>query len=182
MNNWRQQFFEAMNCKGVALNAGDGNITIKGNVASETSDPIIVFWAANPVELRSSFHGSGFPFANPAQAYDRTTNFGAVRASNGYFEFKVQTPSAYYAALGTHYVNPHVHIKVCENGKEDHHIIQLGEGVPFRTLTYPIARSNTSFYDHNNLPIRSQEQILYDSAYPDTHNTPENFWGLRPAR
>ncbi len=180
--NWRQQFFEVMNCKGVAINSGDGNITVKGNVTSETLDPIIVFWAANPTELRGSYSGSGLPYATPDQAYDRTPNYGAVRAADGYFEFKVQSPSAYYAALGTVYVNPHVHIKVCENDKEDHHVIQLGEGAPFRTLTYPAARSNENFYDQKNLPIRSQEQILYDSAYPDTNKTPDNFWGLRPAR
>ena len=47
------------------------------------------------------------------------------------------------------------------------------------------------FYYNENLPIRKQEDILRDSAYPSrgTKNNivveekvPDNFWGLRPAR
>ena len=30
------------------------------------------------------------------------------------------------------------------------------------------------------LPVRSQEQILRDSAYPKKNKMPKNFWGLTP--
>lgn len=185
--NWRQQFFDKITCQGVTLNNGDGNVTVRGTVQSKTIDPIIVFWAANPPDYRSSFSGSGLPFANPLQAYDKTPNYGAVRANNGHFEFKIKYPNAYHAGLGTLYIPPHVNVKVCENGEQDkHHIIELGQGVPYRSLTYPTVgnkpRIGPMFYCQPNLPIRTQEQILLDSGYPSDHVMNDDFWGLRPPR
>ena len=60
-------------------------------------------------------------------------------------------------------------------------LLPLGEGTPFRTLTYPAARGSASFYDHDHALIRSQEEILYDSAYPIADVEPADFWGGRPA-
>jgi hypothetical protein len=187
--NWRQKFFEKLNCQGVTLSSGNGDVVVRGTVQSKTLDPVIVFWAANPADYRTSFSGSGFPFASPSQAYDKTPNSGAVRAVNRAFEFRIKMPNAYYAALGSVYVAPHVNIKVCENGEDDkHHVVDLGEGVPYRTLTYPSLpvdkpRISPMFYCQPELPtVRSQEQILRDSAYPLNHETKPNFWGTRPAR
>ena len=36
------------------------------------------------------------------------------------------------------------------------------------------------FYYNPDLPIRTQEQILIDSAYPCSNQEPNNFWGLTP--
>jgi len=36
------------------------------------------------------------------------------------------------------------------------------------------------FYCNNNLPVRTQYQILVDSAYPTVNNVPKNFWGTMP--
>lgn len=184
--NWRQQFFNKITCQGVTLNNGDGNVTVKGSVDSQNPDPVVVFWAGNPPDYRGSFSGSGLPFASPSQAYDKTSNHGAVRAVNRQFEFKIKYPNAYYAGLGTMYIPPHINIKVCEPGKPDaHHVIELGEGVPYRSLTYPSGnkpRLNAMFYCQPGLPVRSQEQILRDSAYPSTHQMSKDFWGLRPPR
>lgn len=186
--NWRQQFFNKISCQGVTLHNGKGDVTVRGTVQSNSLDPVIVFWAPNPPDYRASFSGSGLPFASPNQAFDRTPNYGAVRANNGQFEFKLKFPNAYYAGLGSMYIPPHVHVKVCENGVEDkHHVIELGEGVPYRTLTYPSPpsdkpRVSPMFYCQPNLPVRSQEQVLRDSAYPSTHQMDSDFWGLRPPR
>jgi hypothetical protein len=41
------------------------------------------------------------------------------------------------------------------------------------------ARTNSLFYKgRDDLPIRTQEQILRDSGYPDKNIMPPNFWGL----
>ena len=45
----------------------------------------------------------------------------------------------------------------------------LGEGVPFRTLTHPAPPTNNfrvspTFYNNDKLTVRSQEQILRDSG------------------
>ena len=87
--------------------------------------------------------------------------------------------------LGSVLVEPCVHIKVCENGKSGKvETIKLGNGIPFRSLTYPpiqagtAPRKNPMFYSsRDKLPIRSQEQILRDSGFPEENVMPENFWG-----
>jgi hypothetical protein len=185
--NWRQHFFNKLNCQGVTLNNGNGSVTVRGTVNSNSSNPVIVFWAPNPPDFRSSFSGSGLPFASPSQAYDKTPNHGAVRAVNRQFEFNIKYPNAYYAGLGTLHIPPHVNIKVCDEGAADkHHVIELGEGVPYRSLTYPQnqmkPRLSPMFYCQPGLPVRTQEQILRDSAYPSKHEMDQDFWGLRPPR
>ena len=32
----------------------------------------------------------------------------------------------------------------------------------------------------NSLPVRTQEQVLRDSGYPEDNRMPDNFWGLKP--
>lgn len=188
MSNWRQLFFNKLNCQGVVEYNGDGDVTVKGTVNSVSSNPLVVFWAPNPPDFRTSFSGSGLPFSTPSQAFDKTPNYGAVRAINGNFEFKLKYPNAYYTGLGTLYIPPHVVVKVCEEGQEDKiHQISLGEGVPYRTLTYTSPptkrpRVDADFYNHFGLPVRSQEQILRDSAYPSGHVMNDDFWGLRPPK
>lgn len=185
--NWRQDFFDKVSCKGVTMHNGNGDVTIRGTVDSKSSEPVVVFWAPNPPDYRGSFSGSGLPFSSPSQAYDKTPNYGAIRANNRQFEFKLKFPNAYYAGLGSLYIPPHVHIKVCDGDEDKHHVIELGEGVPYRTLTYPSPPGNkprlsAMFYCNPNLPVRSQEQILRDSAYPSGHKMADDFWGLRPPR
>ena len=71
---------------------------------------------------------------------------------------------------------------------EGYHTIQIDEGIPFRTLTYPSPpsqnpRTSPMFYHchRNQLPIRGQETILRDSGYPEVNEMPSNFWGLKPS-
>jgi hypothetical protein len=62
-------------------------------------------------------------------------------------------------------------------------VINLGEGIPFRTLTWPVQRDwnkGALFYKVDGLPVRTQNQILLDSAYPIVNKMPANFWGLTP--
>ena len=61
------------------------------------------------------------------------------------------------------------------------HTIQIDEGIPFRTLTYPSPpsknpRTSPMFYHcgKNQLPIRGQEQVLRDSGYPEVNKMPNN--------
>ena len=245
---WRNKFFERIDCKGVALNEGDGEILVQGEVNTDSPDPTIVYWAPNPPTYSTSFSGSALPYHDSIQAYDRTPNIGAVKAVNRKFQFRIKYPNAYYIGLGSLYVPPHIHFKICEddswqdgtggirwimpkpdntldnnegnnmnvnrlnnannnneviknnnntnvnsnnnnNSKSDnlYHTIQIDEGVPFRTLTYPAPPSNNPrdspmFYycNKNKLPVRTQEQVLLDSGYPEVNDMPNNFWGLKP--
>ena len=206
--SWREKYFERIDCEGVAINEGLGEITIKGEVKTESENPTIVYWAPNPPTYSTSYSGSALPYHDSIQAYDNTPNIGAIKAVNKTFEFKIKYPNSYYVGLGSLYVPPHIHFKICEkeNKKDvleniklnsnnveskngEYHTIQIDDGIPFRTLTYPAPPSNNPrsgpmFYHchRNQLPIRGQEQLLRDSGYPEVNVMPNNFWGLKPAQ
>ena len=187
--DWRNVYFEKLDCKGVVINAGDGDVVVQGEVKSNTPNPKIIFWAPNSPTWSQSYSGSGLPFHDSIQAYQNTPNKGAVQAINRKFEFRIKFPNAYYVGLGSLYVPPLVHFKICEENCEqkEYHTIELGKGFPFRTLTYPSPPSNRPrdsplFYHcgKNKLPIRTQEQVLRNSGYPEDNRMPDDFWGLKP--
>ena len=111
---------------------------------------------------------------------------GAVKSdANGNFEFKISNPSAYYVGLGSLYIPPQVHLKVCGSSKQDtFDTIQVGDGIPYRTLTIlphleKNPRNSPLFYKMK-LPIRGQENILRSSGFNPKQGVPDNFWGLKP--
>tara|TARA_Y100000589_G_C27134983_1_gene622159 strand:+ start:901 stop:1473 length:573 start_codon:yes stop_codon:yes gene_type:complete len=185
-DNWRKTYFKKYACCGTVYESNDGDIVIRGNVKSKSSNPTIVYWAASPPGYVTSYSGAGLPYANPDIAYEKTPNKGSVHAVNGEFEFHIKYPNSYYAGLGTAYVPPAVHIKVCDGNDQKIHTIKLGNGIPFRLQTYPsppegAPRCSPMFYDTaKKLPVRTQEQILVDSGYPSKNEMPDNFWGLKP--
>ena len=160
--------------KGGALKASSGNSYLK-------------WWAANPPTYNSNFSGSGLPYATSEMAFENTSNYGKVSIKGGFFSFSLRYPNSYYKNMGTEYVFPEVMIKVVNEKDEplsETQHINLGEGIPFRSLTWGWQRNwndGPLFYKNDNLPVRNQYQILLDSAYPPTNTMPENFWGLRPA-
>ena len=175
-------------CEGIVLDAGDGEFLVKGYVQTLHSNPTIMFWAANPATYGSSYTGSGIPFPNPDIAFENTPNRGAVKAVGGSFQFNVRFPNSYYTGLGTQHIEPSVHIKVCEKGGSGKlHTIKLGKGIPFRGLTYPssnmntVSRTSSLFYNgRDKQPIRTQEQTLRDSGFPESNIMPADFWGKTP--
>jgi hypothetical protein len=180
-------FNNIYSCKDIVEDHGSGEFTVSGKTSAPDGANVL-FWAANPPNYNTGFSGSGLPFPSPDIAFDNTPNKGAVKVQDGNFKFYIRYPSSFYAGLGTYYVPPHVYYKVCDgSGKESRvHAIKLGEGIPFRSLTYPpppmtAPRRDCNFYGgRDELPIRTQEQILRDGGYPDKNTTPDNFWGLVP--
>ena len=170
------------------INGNDENITIEGRVNSNSNNPTIVYWAANPSQYMTNYSGSGLPYYDSEQAYENTPNMGKIIANDKQFSFKIVKPSSYYAGLGTYYVQPHVNIKIIEEDEENGVIqkIELGNGIPFRSLSYPpinntAPRKDPSFYSGGyELPVITQEQILRNSGYPNTYDMPKNFWGMKP--
>ena len=184
-DNWKNDIGNEYKCEGVVLDSGEGEYVVKGSVGSALSKPTVIFWAANPPTYTTSYSGSGLPFPNADIAYENTPNRGAVLAHGGNFEFRVRYPNSYYMGLGSVLVEPCVHIKVCENGKSGKvETIRLGNGIPFRSLTYPPIQKQTAprkspmFYaGREKLPIRSQETILRQSGFPEENVMPKSFWG-----
>ena len=172
--------FNSNACEGTIETTPGGDTIVKGFITNSVASPTIVYWAANPPTYNNSYSGSGLPYSTAKQAYDNTLNQGAINSPDGSFCIKIKYPNSYYIHLGTVYVPPHLNMMVKETGKT--YKIPLGEGVPFRMLTYPslpeAPRCAPGFYYRNRLPVRSQEQVLRDSGYPAKNIMPRNFWGL----
>ena len=166
-------------------NTNNNSFVISGNVnTNDFEQRFIKYTAANPPTYNNSFSGSALPFPSEEIAYENTPNRGVVEIINGQFSFTIRYPNSYYINIGTIYVKPHLKLILVDKdnntiGKQ--RVIELGEGVPFRTLTWPSQRdwnNGPLFYQNNNLPVRTQNQILLDSAYPSENIVPDNFWGL----
>lgn len=144
----------------------------------------IKYNGANPPNYNSTFSGSGLPFPNEDIAFENTPNRGVAEIVNGDFKFVIKYPNSYYTNMGTIYIPPQVRMVIVDkDNKELSKILtlNLGEGIPFRTLTWPKQRNwneGSLFYNNQTLPVRSQYQILLDSAYPSKNVMPKNFWGM----
>lgn len=157
----------------------EGRLTIPGRSPGST----VSYLAAAPPDFRSSFSGSGLPFTSPAMALENTPNKGTapLNPTDQTFQITIQMPNSYYAGHGTVLVPPTLYITyTLPTGKPHTVAVQIDEPIPYRTLTYPNNRTSAMFYDVP-LPVRSQEQILLDSAYPQESTLmPQNHWGFKP--
>lgn len=181
--------FENAYCKvSVIKGSYDHELLLKGRINVELQDNVVYYIAASPPDYRFSFSGSGLPYASQVQAFENTPNIGKVVLNNGEFEIKLMTPNSYYVGLGTVYISPRIYLEFfTKNGEKKNVSIVLSKGIPYRSLTHPgvgqetKAKANVTFFESQfYLPIRSQEQILYDSAYPAQNKMHPNFWGLKP--
>jgi len=145
----------------------------------------IKYNASSPPNYNSNFSGSGLPFPNEEVAFENTPNRGVADVVNGDFSFALKYPNSYYTNMGTVYVAPQVRMLLVDKDNKELSTIltlDLGEGIPFRTLTWPNQRNwndGAMFYNNQKLPVRSQYQILLDTAYPSTNIMPGNFWGSK---
>ena len=160
---------------------------ISGTVSGlDYGKSFLKYSACNPPTFNSNFSGSGLPFPTEDIAYEGSPNRGVAQIVNGKFSFTINFPNSYYVNMGSVYIEPHVKLIVVDENNEpltDVEIIRLANGIPFRTLTLPSLRNwnkGPLFYENKDLPVRTQYQILVDSAYPDKNVMPSNFWGKKP--
>ena len=144
-DSWKKDYSSKYSCNNKVINSGSGEYTVKGYLEGAGNSNIF-FWAPNPPTYTSSFSGSGLPYPNANIAYENTPNKGMIQAESGNYEFKLRFPNAYYAALGSKYIEPCCHLKIC--GSDKIHTINLSHGIPYRMLTYPefANRTGTEFY------------------------------------
>lgn len=179
--------FSNPQCSGTIEIINKKQLVLRGAIKDTVTDGHVRFVAAAPMDRRASFSGSGLPFANAQQAFENTPNKGDIQLQmNNHFEIMLESiPNSYYAGLGTVLIPPSVFI-MYHNGSEIIKLsIQVAEPVAYRMLTYPMSstfsRKSAAFYAGGyELPVRTQEQILMDSAYPSDGLMQKNFWGLRP--
>lgn len=162
------------------------DMNLVGKIKEKVKDQTIYYIAANPPDYRATYTGSGLPFANQDQAYENTPNKGKVKLMEDTFEIKFMFPNSYYVGLGTVLVPPTIFLEYDnEDGVKRNIKIKLSDGIPYRMLTYPmqytLPRSDAMFYSFTwDMPVRTQEQILRDAAYPSSNKMAPNFWGLKP--
>jgi len=165
------------------------NGVLNNNILKKTNDNhkyVIKFWGANNPTYNTSFSGSGLPFPTEAIAFDRLKNSGQTKINGENFSFQVDYPNSYYTNMGTLLVSPEVKIQIIDsdnNPVSSIQTIKVGHEIPFRTLTWPVQRNwnnGPMFYYNPSVTVRSQYQILLDSAYNANKPVPKNFWGSVP--
>lgn len=183
-SRWKCSNAQYTDCKiDIKYNA-NGNFIIDGETGFGPT--LVKYWAACPPTYSLSFAGSGLPYPNEEVAFEETPNKGVAKVERGKFQFALEYPNSYYDNMQKVLVEPQVQFVFAdEDGKNqgDIHVAKLGNGIPFRSLTWPMKRdwnAGPLFYCNNNLPVRTQEQILRDSGYPSVNKVPGNFWGTMP--
>lgn len=191
-DKWTQMHRKIFNCDLNIFSNPYGNYVIEGKLKDgllnlfKSKQLYVKFWAANPPTYTTSYSGSGVPYPNEDIAYEHTPNLGIAEIKDGKFRFNIMYPNSYYKNMGSVYVPPCVHLLFCDKDKSNvtkETTIILGNGIPYRTQTFPLSRkwpTGPMFYSNPNLPIRSQEDILLDSSYPSTNKEHTNFWGKMP--
>jgi hypothetical protein len=179
--------FQNQHCTCSITHESQYHVNVRGIIRDQVKGDKIEFVAAAPPDFRTSFTGSGLPFANSRIAFENTPTSGtAPLGADKTFLFKVQIPNSYYVGLGTVIIPPVVYLlyTTVDDKKVITHV-PLSKGIPYRMLTYPMqytkARKDVSFYAGGwELPVRTQEQVLRDSKYPCVNSMHDNFWGLKP--
>ena len=156
------------------------DIILECELAKWDKNTYVSYMAAQPPNYRQSYTGSGLPFPDAISAHQSTKNIGKFHPKSNKFSIKLPFPNAYYSHLGTRLVPPHVRLTIVNKSESVTEFIELGENIPFRTLSYqsnPVPRMTPGFYNRSHLKIpRSQEKILRSSGF--TLKTPSNFWGM----
>jgi len=179
--------FSFYNCEGEVEHINEVDVVVNAHIKEPISSKYVSYIAATPPNFRASFTGSALPFHTQRQAFDGTPNSGtAMLGSGNTFTVKLKYPNSYYTGLGTIIIPPTLYVFYSTVDGDSRIVkIPISRGIPFRLLTYPMqftrARKDATFYEGGwEMPVRSQEQILRDSAYPSVNSMPENFWGKRP--
>jgi hypothetical protein len=154
-------------------------VKIIGQLTDNIKDGIIDYLAAAPANHLTNFTGSGLSYPNEDIAFSNTPNKGRMKISASKFEIDLEMPNSYYTKLYNELTNPELMIKYETNKETKILRIPVGNRIPYRTLTYPYIRTSPEFYNID-LPVRTQERILRDSAYPSKNIEPKNVWGLKP--
>lgn len=146
------------------------------------------YWAANKIEKRKSFSGSGLPLASEKMAFQNSVNRGIIKLLLGNFKIIIDKPSTYYTNLGSKYISSKLYYCLCNEKYEDVskvYSIDLGLGVPYRSLTWNESgyrKRGPMGYLNKELKYLPQWKILKGSSYPSNNKQASNYWGIKPAR
>jgi hypothetical protein len=166
--------FDTPVCKGKIVMPDNERVIVMGEVLVPTKSNVLKYISSAPYDSISSFSGSGLPFPNSKVAFENNPNKGVVPILNNQFKFNLLRPNSFYEDFNK-LKPPNVILKIDDN---EVHVELPYSKVAYRSLQYPPARNQPSFYNIKQ-PIRSQEKVLRDSEY-NVYEEHPNFWGLRP--
>ena len=170
--------FETIYWKGnITSNDNNSDIIINGEITDKVTDSYLYYLAPAPCDTMGSFSGSGLPYANKIQAFSNNPNQGKVELKDNKFSIQLLKPNSYYEDFNTLEMP---YLLITYNKNKTIKVDLSFEKVSYRSLQYQTLRQKQKemFYARK-LPIRSQEQILRDSEYDDSHEA-KDFWGLKP--
>ena len=111
----------------------NNNLEISGKIITGNYSKV-KYMAADPIERRFSFSGSGLPFHSKEQAFCNKKNFGVATINNNTFSFTIQMPNSFYINLGTELVEPTLYLSF-DNGPNKS--VVIGKSLPFKSLSHP---------------------------------------------
>jgi hypothetical protein len=158
------------------------HIRVKFTLHHAKPNSNVQYVASASAGRNNSFTGSALPYPSEEIAFDNTPFKGNVMLQGTTGEIILDDlPNSYYVKLGSLLIPPAIKLSyLCKtDGSQKITYIVLCDSIPYRTLTYDYRRSSPGFYDVD-LPVRSQEQVLRDSAYDPTYDVRKSFWALRP--
>lgn len=152
----------------------EGQLNIHGRFVRSSmfpNDGRVYYNAPDPINTLTSYSGSAIPFPNKEFAYSNKLNVGSVKLNDqsGDFRIKMNVPNSYYSDFKGTIILPVITISYKLEDKEYSQDI-LVKNIPYRSQYYPPGREQDKahFYSRGwRLPVRTQEQILRSSAYPN---------------
>ncbi|AUF82348.1 hypothetical protein TetV_256 [Tetraselmis virus 1] len=142
--------------------------TISGKVWPIPENKTVHWIGAKPLELMTSFSGSGMPYANEEQAWHETPLKGSVTVDEtGYFEITFdKIPNMYHKDSSEHPLPPQIVLYWEHGGEMYEKAVPLNaDPRPYRTLRPACSqvKGSTQFED-----IQTQERYLRADAWkPD---------------
>lgn len=108
--------FEVRECKGEIIYKNKDELIVSGKITGTVNGGRIKYSAANPMDRRMSFSGSGLPFTSYQQAFDHTPNAGEKELTlSNVFEIHLLMPNSYYIGLGSVLIEPTLFIECYDN-------------------------------------------------------------------
>jgi hypothetical protein len=136
--------------------------TVTGQALPLPDNRKIEWIAASPPDRRTSFSGSGIPFASEEQAFGGAAQRGVADVSEtGHFSVTVMAPNSYHVRSSEAPLAPRLFVfweAECASHKMAIPIPDAS--VPGRSLRDPVTELDVSYPD-----VQTQERYLRSSAY-----------------
>jgi len=141
-------------------------IQISGVIINRNLYKNILLIASNPIDKRSSYHGTGLPFPCADIAFEGSANKYEVGMS-GNFNVTFSYPNSYYSVADKHKILSSIFfiIEKQDNAKEFVRF-ELKDNYPLRSLVNREERNGPEFYStkYDMLPIDTSEAIMKEYA------------------